>query len=86
MSSKHRIEIYSAGCPACEEAIDIVNRVAQSGCEINVLDMHDKAVAECARSLGIQRVPAVVVDGRLAECCAGGGTVDAAIIGKSLSS
>ena len=30
-------------------------------------DMHDPAVAAAARSNGIRRVPAVVIDGRLAD-------------------
>ena len=28
MSAKRKIEVFSAGCPACEETIALVNRVA----------------------------------------------------------
>ncbi|MGM0577372.1 MAG: glutaredoxin family protein [Myxococcota bacterium] len=72
MADKRTIEIFSAGCPACDDVIELVNRIACSGCEVSVLDMHDPEVARRARGLGVRTVPAVVVDGKLAECCAGG--------------
>lgn len=37
------------------------------------MDMHDAAVANRAKTLGIRSVPAVVIDGKLADCCAGRG-------------
>jgi glutaredoxin 3 len=50
-----------------------VNQIACPSCEITVLDMHDTKVAQRARSLGIRSVPAVVIDGKLADCCSGRG-------------
>ncbi len=73
MSNKRIVEVFSAGCPACEETIALVNRVACLSCEVIVLDMKDPAVASRAKSLGIRSVPAVVIDGKLADCCAGRG-------------
>ena len=35
--------------------------------------MHDKAVTARATELGIRSVPAVAVNGKLAECCVGHG-------------
>ncbi|MGH8772264.1 MAG: thioredoxin family protein, partial [Burkholderiales bacterium] len=58
---KRKIEVFSAGCPACEDTIALVNQVACSSCEVSVLDMHDSAVAKRAKSLGIRSVPAVVI-------------------------
>jgi len=72
MSNKRKIEIFSAGCPACEEAIQTVKRIACPSCETEVLDMHDPEVAARATTLGISRVPAIVIDGTLAACCAAG--------------
>lgn len=63
------IEVFSAGCSACEETIDLVNRIAQPGTQISVHDMNDARVAARAKALGIGRVPAVVIDGSLAPCC-----------------
>ncbi len=71
MSAKRKIEVFSAGCPACEETIELVNRVACPSCEVSVLDMNQPEVAERARSLGIRSVPAVAIDGKLADCCSG---------------
>jgi glutaredoxin len=73
MSEKRNIEVFSAGCPACDEAIKMINDNACPSCEVNVLDMNDPAVADQAKRLGIQSVPAVVIDGKLADCCSGRG-------------
>jgi Glutaredoxin and related proteins len=73
MSTKRKIEVFSAGCPACEETVKLVNRVACPSCEVIVLDMRDPNVASRAKSLGIRSVPAVVIDDQVADCCAGRG-------------
>jgi glutaredoxin 3 len=69
MNAKRTIEIFSAGCPACEDTIQLINRVACPSCEVTILDMKKSDVASRAKHLGIRSVPAVVIDGRLAECC-----------------
>ena len=79
MSAKRKIEVFSAGCLACKEAIALVNRVACPSCEVEVLDMRDRAVAERANRYGVRHVPAVVVNGVLAECCKGEGVTEAAL-------
>ncbi len=73
MAEKRKIEIFSAGCPACDETIQIVNDLACPSCDIQVLDMHQEDVAQKAKDYGIGRVPAVVIDGKLADCCSSGG-------------
>ena len=35
--------------------------------------MNDPAVSSRAKNLGIKSLPAVVIDGKLADCCAGRG-------------
>ncbi|TDY02841.1 thioredoxin family protein [Thiohalophilus thiocyanatoxydans] len=77
MSDKRQIEIFSAGCPVCQETIDLVNQLACSSCEISVLAMHDSENAARAKSLGVRSVPAVAVNGELVACCRDRG-VDAA--------
>ena len=69
MSQKRKIEVFSAGCPACEETISLVNEIVCTSCEIEVLDMRQPKAAERAKAYRIGRVPAVVVDGKLADCC-----------------
>ena len=89
MTAKRKIEIFSAGCSVCQETIDMVKRNACQSCGITVLDMGDTNVADRARQLGIRSVPAVVIDGKLADCCAGRGpdeaTLKAAGLGQPLT-
>jgi len=73
MSTKRQIEIFSAGCPVCQDTIDLVNRMACPSCEISVLDMNNRDVASRAASLGVRSVPAVAINGKLADCCSGRG-------------
>lgn len=77
MSNTRIIEIFSAGCPTCQQTVELVNRIACPSCEVRVLDMHDPAIAAKAQELGIRSVPAVVVNGELADCCAGRGPDEA---------
>lgn len=79
MNTKRKIEVFSTGCPACEETIQLVNRVSCLSCEVNVLDMHDSQVAKRAKDLGIRSVPTVVIDGKPAACCAGRGPDEATL-------
>ncbi|HWP90653.1 MAG TPA: thioredoxin family protein [Thermodesulfobacteriota bacterium] len=69
MNTKRKIEIFSAGCPTCKETIELVNQVACPYCEVSVLDMNYSDAAIRAKSLGIRSIPAVVIDGKLADCC-----------------
>lgn len=73
MATTRKIEIFSAGCPTCETTITRIRELACPSCEIAVLDMNEVDVAARAKSLGIESVPAVVIDGKLADCCAGRG-------------
>jgi glutaredoxin 3 len=88
MSAKRKVEVFSAGCPVCEETVAMVSRISCPSCEIEVLDMRNPAVAASAKSRGVRAVPAVAVDGRLAACSAGSGpdeaTLRAAGVGRVL--
>ncbi len=86
MTAKRRVEVFSAGCEVCEAAVALVKSIACESCQIEVLDMNDPGVAEKARELGVRSVPAVAIDGTLAECCAGGGVDEAALRALGLGS
>ena len=79
MATKRKIEVFSAGCSACQDTVALVQRVACPSCDVSVLDMNDPKVASRAKSLGIRSVPAVVIDGKLAGCCAGRGPEEATL-------
>jgi len=66
-----KIEVFSAGCSVCKETIETVKRLAGSNHEVVIHDMSKSDVATKAKGYGVRSVPAVVIDGRLASCCAG---------------
>jgi glutaredoxin 3 len=83
MSSKRKVEVFSAGCALCHEVIDVVRLEAGSSSQVIVRDMMDARVLARAEELGIRSVPAVAIDGKLASCCAGRG-VDIQVLKNEL--
>ncbi len=79
MADKRLIEVYSAGCPACRDALERVRALACPSCEVVERDANAPEAEEAMRRLGIARVPAVVVDGALAACCDVDGVDEAAL-------
>ncbi len=73
MAKTRKIEVFSAGCVVCEDTISLINKIACPSCEVEILDMHKPDVSKRAKQYGIRSVPAVVVNGKLADCCAGRG-------------
>jgi hypothetical protein len=90
MSGIRKVEVFSAGCPLCDEAINKVRELACPSCDVTVMNMKEPAAMERARQLGVQSVPAVAIGGKLADCCKGRGinieTLLGAGLGKPLSS
>ncbi len=79
MAEQRQIEIFSAGCPVCRDLVARVQEIACPSCNVTVLDMAETEVAERAKKLGIRSIPAVAIDGALADCCAGRGPDEAAL-------
>ena len=67
--TKRKVEIFSAGCPVCQDTIDLVNELACPSCEIIIHDTHDADVQSRINELGVKSVPAVAINGALADCC-----------------
>ena len=76
---ERRVLIFSAGCACCHETVQLVKRIACPSCEVKLLDMKSTAVSQWAKRLGIRSVPAVVINGVLADCCAGRGPTEQAL-------
>ncbi len=74
-----KIEIFSAGCPACEPVVQLVKSIACPSCDVHVLDMNEPGVAAKAQQYGLKAVPAVAIDGQLASCCNGSGPSEQAL-------
>lgn len=77
MKAKRKIEVFSAGCPVCEETVKQVKAAACPDCEVVVYDLNSGSDTdggkERAEKYGIKSVPAVVIDGQTAGCCSGRG-------------
>lgn len=66
MSAKKKIEVFTAGCPLCNETLELVkNAVTDCGCE--VIERRCSGDEQCneAKQYGVKAMPTVVVDGRI---------------------
>ena len=79
MANKRTVEIFTAGCPLCEETVNLVNRIACPSCSVTVHSMQNPETRKRAKELRIHAIPAVVVNNRLATCCAAGGVDEAGL-------
>lgn len=79
MTSKRKVEVFSAGCPTCTEIESLVKSLTCPSCDVAVLDMRDITVAQRAKALDVRSVPAVAINGQLAGCCAGRGVDEASL-------
>lgn len=86
--TRRKIEIFSAGCQVCERVVEQVRSAACPSCDIIVLDMKTAEIQKRAADLGIGSVPAVLINGELADCCKGRGvdldTLRAAGLGRPI--
>jgi hypothetical protein len=69
---KRTVEVFTSGCPICESTVNLVKSLACPSCEVRIYDLTkdpNKEVQHKATLYGIERIPAVAVDGKLLECC-----------------
>lgn len=69
MATKRTVEVFTAGCTVCDEAVQAVQKIACESCDVQIQDMRTDGAKTKARKYGIKRLPAVVVNGQLADCC-----------------
>lgn len=74
-TTKRTIELFTADCPLCHDAVTKVQALACPSCDVAVYDLREAArqpngMAK-ARAYGVTTVPAVAVNGRLLDCCKG---------------
>ena len=74
------VDVFTAGCPLCDDTVRAVRELVGDAAEVRVLDTHDADVARSARDLGLGAVPAVVVEGEPASCCGGSGPNEADLV------
>lgn len=82
-TAKRKVEVFTAGCPICDETVSLVKSLACPSCQVQVYDLREGcATNECREKVaqyGITAVPAVAVNGVLLDCCRRG-PVDAAML------
>ncbi len=73
MSPARKIEVFTAGCPICEEAVTQIKAAACPDCDVIVYDLNTggetNVCRDKAREYGVKSIPAVAIDGKLADCC-----------------
>jgi Hg(II)-responsive transcriptional regulator len=67
--SKRKVEVFSAGCPVCADLVDLVKATACPSCEVTIYNLSQGQGTDEAKRYGITAVPAVVVEGKLLDCC-----------------
>lgn len=69
MPGKRKVEVFTAGCPLCDETVKLVRELACPSCDVTVYNLRESGMDK-AREYGVSSVPTVVVNGKIAECCA----------------
>ena len=66
-----QIEIFTAGCPFCEPVVQLVKETASENCKIVIHDLSKSSedIQSKVKTYGIERLPSIVVDGKLLGCC-----------------
>ncbi len=63
---KRKIEVFTAGCPLCNEALTLVQEaVSKCGCEMIERRCAGTECCDEAKNYGIKMMPSIVVDGQI---------------------
>ena len=65
MSETRTVEVFTAGCPLCEEIVSLVQSLACDSCDVQTVSLQEET--------GARRAEDVAVNGTLADCCQGCG-------------
>jgi len=72
MSKQRKVEVFIAGCPLCDETVQLVKKLSCPSCDVTIHDLREKKGIAKAKEYGINSVPTVVVDGKILDCCVRG--------------
>ena len=68
MSGKRKVEVFIAGCPLCDETVELVKRLSRPSCDVTIYNLNEGGMDK-VREYGVNSVPTVVVDGKILDCC-----------------
>jgi len=64
--TKRKIEVFTAGCPLCDDTLELVRQsVSSCGCEVIERRCIDNDRCAEALQYGVRAMPTVVVDGEI---------------------
>ncbi len=70
---KRHVEIFTANCPVCDPVVKMIEELACGECEVTTYDLvkqcNDRTCLAKMNAYGIQKIPAVAVNGILLDCC-----------------
>lgn len=67
--AKRKVEVFTAGCPVCTDLVELVKATACPDCQVIIYNLNQGQGVEEAKGYGVTAVPAVVVEGKLLDCC-----------------
>ena len=81
---KRQVEIFTANCPVCDPVVKMIKELACDTCEVTTYDLvkqcEDKICLEKIDEYGIRKVPAVIVNGELMDCCRDSAITEAKLV------
>ena len=67
--TKHKIEVFTAGCDLCKETMEMIRKTACSECTITEYNIREKCESEVcirkAEEYGVKAVPTLIIDGKI---------------------
>ena len=70
---KRIVEVFTSGCLVCEPIVKMVNELACESCDVQIYNLvelcEDEVCINKVKSYGVQRIPAIAVNGQLLDCC-----------------
>jgi glutaredoxin len=67
--TKRKVEVFTAGCPICDETVNLVKSLVCPSCDLKIYDLRESGM-DLAKQYGINSVPSIVVNGKILDCCA----------------
>ena len=69
MTKQRKVEVFIAGCPLCDETVQLVKKLSCPSCDVTIYDLREKAGVDKAKGYGVNSVPTVVVEKKILDCC-----------------
>ncbi len=76
MSKKRKVEVFVAGCPLCDETVNLVRKLACPSCDVIIYNLKEEGMDK-AKKYGVTSVLTVVVNGKILDCRARGKPTEA---------